>query len=325
MLKTIAAVILLASAAWAQDVPRTYRFANISTTQGYQQIANVFRMCGDIKDISVDDAARTLVTHGTPEQMALTDWLFSQLDVKGTPAPVSHQYQTTGPIPVVRVFYFAHTPSTASAQEIVNVVRTGADVARAAVSWESRSLTVRATSDSVAAAAWLFSQLDAAEPSPGAATQSYRLPGVFDPEMRVVHLAHATQPVEIQELINSVRIIAETNRVFPVNLPGIIMMRGTADMIATAQWLLAQLDVAPNQQGPAPHEQQVPTTWDPVAHVFYLKPTVTPAAAQQIVNTIRASAKVQRIYPCNHVNAVAVRGSAAQITEAATLIAQLDQ
>jgi hypothetical protein len=326
MRKILATALLLSAAAFAQDVQRTFHFASISTHEEYRDIGNGFRMIVELKDVSVDETARTLSTHGTADQIALADWLFPQLDVAGTPAPVSHEYQTTGLNPVVRVFYFAHAPSARAAQEIVNVVRTGADVQRVTVAWESRTMAVRSTREQIAATAWMFSQLDVAAPSPGAPMQSFRLDGdPRSPEMRIVHPAHTSQPAGIQELVNAIRTVADINRVFPVQTAGIIMMRGSADYIATAEWVLSQLDVAENQQGPAPHQQAVTAPYDPMTRVFYLSHTASPEATQQIVNAVRTTAKVARVYPNMQARAVVLRGTPQQVTQAAGIIAEMDR
>jgi len=326
MLRILVTLVLLSGAAFGQDVQRTYQFAHVSTPVGYMEVANVFRTI-DVPDVSLNEAARTLSTHGTAEQMALADWLFPQVDVSGdaAPAPVPHEYQTTGAAPVVRVFYFANTPSIRAAQEIANVIRTAAGVNRLAVAWQSRALTLRATRDEVAAAAWLWPQLDVAEAAPGAPMQSFHMEGVREAEMRVIHLAHAGQPLTMQELVNSVRVIADMNRVFPLTSSGIVMMRGDAESVALAEWVVRQLDVAENQQGPAPHERQIAQNGEPVAHAFYLTHAATPEAVQQIVNAVRTTTKAQRVF-CNwQAKALLLRGTPDQITQAAGIISEMDR
>lgn len=323
--KILTAAMLLSTAAWGQDVQRTYNFVHISSAVGYKEIANVYRTIGDLKDVWVDEAAATLSTHGAADQMALADWLFPQIDVQSTPASVSHWYQATGKDPVVRVFYLAHTPNARAAQEIVNMVRSGADCGRIIVAWESRTVTVRATADQAAVAAWLFTQLDLSAPTPGTPTESYHFPVSWDPEIHIVHLAAATQPYAIQELVNGIRVVADMNRVFPAISQGILMLRGTDDSVATAEWMVSQLNLPPTQQGPAPHQRQTADNTASIVRVFHLSHPGTPESAQEIVRAIRDSARIQRIWTCTQVPAVVVRGTADQVAQAAILVAKMDR
>jgi len=197
----VALFALFAAAAWAQDASRVYHFNNIKTPSGCQQVANVIRSIGDIRDAAVEPSAATLTTSGTPDQMALTDWIWPELDqAPSASAPAPHTYQMTDPPGVVRVFHFAHVRAPYEIQEIVNVVRTGADINRTFPLPESGTIVVRGTADQVGVAEWLISQLDVTGPTPGAPTQAHQFPGVRDPEVRVVHLAHTTSPVGLQEL-----------------------------------------------------------------------------------------------------------------------------
>jgi type II secretory pathway component GspD/PulD (secretin) len=314
----IAAFALFAAAAWGQDVSRVYHFEIVKTAEGCQQVANVIRMIGDIRDVSADATAKTLSTHGTADQMALTDWLFPRLE-----QPDSRQYQMAAG-DLVHVFPLAHTGRPADAQEIVNILRTAGDILRVFPVWDTRSIVARGSADQIALAEWLVPQLDAAEPTPAAPTQAHQFADWRAPEVRVIHVAHSATARSLQELVNAVRTIANINRVFPCNTPQILVVRGTAESVAVAEWLLGQLDQPAGQQGPAPHEQQLKSQSEGV-HVFYLSHADTPQAVQEIANAVRTTANVNRVWPCNQSKALAVRGSAEQVKEVEKLIAQLDR
>jgi len=323
----IGTLTLFAVSAWGQDVTRTYHFANITAPSGFSEVVNIFRTIGDLRDVSVDATNATLLTHGTADQMALTDWLFPELDrPPATPSGVDHSYQMAGTAGVVRVFHFAHASSSPEVQEIVNVVRTAADIQRVFPLMSSKALVTRGTTDQVALVDWLVSEMDVAGPTPGVPVQAHQFAGVIrDSEVRVAHLSYTKTPQAIQELTNTVRTIADMNRVFPVNAPDLLVFRGDADSVALAEWLVSELDQPAGQPGPAPNVQQLTARWDPVARVFYLAHATSPAAVQEIVNSVRAQTHVTRIYPCNAPKALALRGSADQVTAAANLIAQLDR
>ncbi len=107
-----------------------------------------------------------------------------------------------------------------------------------------------------------------------------------------------------------------------------LVFRSTADQVGLADWLLGQLDQPAGQQGPAPHQQQLAAAWarsDSEARVFYLTHAGTGQGLLDIANAIRKTARVPRIFPCAQAKAVAVRGSASQMAQAASLIAELDK
>ena len=325
MHKGIAALqFALISAAFGQDVPRVYHFNTLQGAPVYQEVATAIRTIGDMHQVTVDPTAGSLIASGTADQMALFDWLLPQLDQSpGGAAPPA--YQMAGNTGVVRIFRMEHAASPREMQEIVNVLRTTGDIARVLPLNASRSVVARGSADQITLAAWLVSQLDVAGPDPGARIQASQLPGVADSEVRVIHLAHTTSPSGMIELVNSIRTIADINRVFPYNTAAVIVVRGEPQMVAVAEWLVGQLDQPANQQGPSPHEQEVKARYDPVARVFYLSHAQSSTAIQELTNTLRATVKLQRIFPCVQAGAVSVRGTAEQVSQAEKLIAGLDR
>jgi type II secretory pathway component GspD/PulD (secretin) len=288
---------------------RVYHFANTQSPAGFQEVVSVFRTIGDLRTISVDTANATLTAQGTANQMALTDWLFPELDQPaGAAASANRTYTMAGQDDVVRVFHFAHASKPAQVQQIINVVRTALDINRVFPVMGPGLLVVRGTADQAALADWLVSQLDVTGPKPGAPEQAGQLPGARDPEIRVVHLAHTDSPAGLQELTNSVRTIADMSRVFPVQVADVLVFRSTADQVGLTDWLVGQLDQPAGQQGPAPHQQQLAAAW-----------------ARSDSDAVRKTAKTPRVYPCAQVKAVTVRGSASQMAQAASLIAELDK
>lgn len=318
--QAIGAIALFAAAMWGQDASRVYRFTNFKTPQGYQEVASVIRSTADIRDVTVDAAAQSLTTNGTVDQMALTDWLFPELE-----QPDSREYQMTGTGGVVRVFHLAHAASPREVQEMVNIVRITGDVNRVFPVSETKSMVVRGTTDQMQLTEWLVSQLDIAAPTPGAPVQARQFADLDSPEVRVVHLAHTTTPAATQELVNALRAIADVQRIFPYNTPGIIVMRGSAESVAVGLWMLGQLDQPAGGQGPAPHEQPVTTPGENVARVFYLSHAGTVQALQSIAGAVRGTAAIEKAFPCSQPNALAVRGSTDQMKQAAALITQLDK
>ncbi|HWC98579.1 MAG TPA: secretin N-terminal domain-containing protein [Candidatus Sulfopaludibacter sp.] len=317
----IAALIftLLNGAAFGQDVSRVYRFTAVQNAQGYQEAANGVRAIGGVEKVTVDPTGGILTASGSVEQMALVDWLLPQVDQPASGGIIATgSYQMSGDAGMVRVFHLTRATSPREMQEVVNVLRTSADIARITPLSVSRAVVARGTADQIALTEWLVAQLDVSGPDASAKTQSNRF---RDEEVRVFHLAHTASPQAIQELVNSIRTIADLNRVFPCNTAAAVVLRGPAPYVEVAEWLVGQLDVAGDQPAPGPHEQEVKAPYDPVARVFYLHH----AQAQTLVRALRTTVSVRRIFPCAQAKALAMRGTADQMAQAEKLIAQLDQ
>jgi type II secretory pathway component GspD/PulD (secretin) len=211
-------------------------------------------------------------------------------------------------------------------QEITNVVRAMAETP-AAVNQATKTLSVHGTSAQIALAEWLVSELDqpaAAGPAP--ATHPYTNGRGQDEVVRVFSLAYAQTPVELQELTNLLRSMSDMQRVFPYNSLKLLVARGSADQIALADWLVQQLDrplVTPTPDTGTREIQMTPTIVKTV-RVFYLSHNQSPQDIQGIIDQLRTTG-TQRIYHYNGQKAVAVAGTAEQVTAAENLVRQLDQ
>jgi len=148
----------------------------------------------------------------------------------------------------------------------------------------------------------------------------YLPPNGGDVVVRVFFTAHTRTPQGIQEIVNVIRSIADVQRFYPVNQTMSVVMRGSVDQGALAEWLFNELD-RPAGVPPAatPHEYQFPGSGPGVVRVFY--PNVaTPQALQDMTNQVRSAVKVQRAFPYSLLRALVVRGTAGQVAEAEQLI-----
>jgi len=228
-----------------------------------------------------------------------------------------------------RVFYLSHTDNPQAQMEIDNIVRAMADV-QATHDATKKTLTVQGTPEQIALVEWMLSELDrpaAALPSPVPAIHPYRDERGVDQVVRVFGMAYAVSPVSLQELTNMVRSITDMQRVFPYNSLKLLVMRGEAEQMAMADWLIQQLDRPP---GSAPvdsgtREIHLTRTIMQTARVLYLTHNQSPQELQVIVNRLREATKVQRAYPYNAQRAIAVRGSSDQIAAIERLVKELDR
>ena len=257
----IAAILfasLFTSVASAQTPPtqnQVFDFSNKPTQQGLQEVATILRTVGDIKQLSVDSAASTITVGGTPDQLSMTGWIMRQLD-QPVPADLSvpqpaagstQQYLVAGKSDdVIRVFHLTTVvPNTPQEiQEILTVLRTVADVQKVYNYTALADLVVRGPAAQMAFAEYLINSLDV---KPGSVTTSaefpYRSPGEPDTVAKVFYLANASTPQAIQELLTTLRTVADIQKVFNYTPLRALAIRGAASDIAASEWLIQSLDI----------------------------------------------------------------------------------
>jgi len=323
--------LLFASMAMAQETgvfPLTH-----TDTHGLQQIANAIRSIADPQEISVDEAKQSISVHGTAEQVGLAEWLCAELDKLPGPAAAAarHDYPAAlGGGDRVQLSYLAHVPSPVALQEMLNATRAIADIQRASGYPQLNAIVIRATPDRAAAADWVMDELDRASGPESQVFHEYTVN--FDRRAniaKVLFLANARTPPAIQELVNATRSISDLQRVFPYHSLRALALRGPAEDVALAEWVIKQLD-QPAPQGPdtEAHEYQLPRTVSPdggVARVFYLSTSLTAQGLQDVAYAVRSAANIQRAYPVHQVNAITVRGSNDQVARAEQIIKQHDR
>jgi type II secretory pathway component GspD/PulD (secretin) len=250
-------LLLLPAAALAQptidgEAARIFRFAHAELPQQRQEITNSIRSIAELQRAVVDSQPAALVVRGTPEQLDLAAWVFGELDrAPGPPAAtVMESYKVPGDYaPQVRAFFLAHGGSPQTMQEIVNTVRSVAEVQRVMAYEANAVLVLRGSSDQVELAAWIIRNLDKpagvqSEPKPLEATYNDSSPRPAT-AVRMYRLTHSTTPQAMQELMNAVRSIAEAQRVMIDNAIATLTLRGTPAQAAMATWLVQELDRAP--------------------------------------------------------------------------------
>jgi hypothetical protein len=309
-------------------VDRVLYFAHTESEQSIQEIATLIRTIAEIRAASADTAKRSLTLRGTSGQMGLAEWLFTQLDQPGpNPSPAPHQYRF-GNDDLVRVFYLTHTATVQEFQEVAALTRTMADIRWVFTYNAPRALVVRGTVDQIALADWLVKQVDkpTGERIQSSAPYEYRDPnGRDDNVVRVFYLTHTTTVQDFQEVAVLTRSIADIRRVFTCNAPRALAVRGTADQVALAEWLVNQLDQPAHEQSSAPYEYRAPVVGDGnVVRIFYLTHTATVEDFQTIATQIRKETSIRRVYTYNAPRALALRGTANQMAIAEHMIKNLD-
>lgn len=318
---------MLAASTYGQSTSQVFTFAHTSTPLEFQSIANAVRTIGSIQFVSVDAQAKTLAVSGTASQIALADWLFHDLDIDPEgQKPSTQEYTVSGAgDDVARVFYLTSSLTQRDTQEMVNLLRDIGDIRKVMPVISSPTVLLRGTSAQVALGGWLVNTLE----GPAAGKSQFVIPGAGDTlrdpgsMVRVFYLAADKTLQAAQDLVNTVRTIAAVSKVYPYPADGAIAMRGHPEQIALAEWLIAMLDrPAASQFSTAAFATS--GTQPPAANavrVFYLPQADTQAAILEAVGIIQANVRIPA-FSCSAPRAVAVRGTAAQVLQAESLMAQ---
>ena len=313
---------LLAFAAWGQTSDKVFYFTHLDTSQAMQEVSNAVRGIGDIRDVSLDPAKRSLTVKGTAEQIAIAGWLTAELDKSGT-TPGTHDFPLNDPTtPLVQIIYLSHVDSPRDLQGIVNSVRSATDIQRSFPVNQQKAIVVRGSAAQVKAVDWLLGELDQTGPQTSGSPHEYRLLAADwvtrsgDLVLQVATVTHLKTPQALQEATNLIRGMADIQRCFPVYPRMVLVIRGSDEQISLANWLLQQLD-GPGGQGT--QEFKVGGPGNQVAQVAYVN-AATPQSLQETVNEIQSQAKMQRVFPFSQQRAVALRGTADQLSLAQQVI-----
>ncbi len=231
----------------ADDVERVFHFNHTEVVQNIQEIATVIRAIANVPQASADATQRTLTVHGTAGQIALAEWLFSNLD-KPTNMPESRdsqEYQVPDNDEVVRVFYLTHTETVRNLQEVATTVRSLAEIRRLFTYNALSAVAVRGTAGQIALAGWLLNELDQStnpQRTQASAIPVYRLTENGDDVVRVFYLTHSGSLASFQRIATQVRTAAQIRRLFTYNEPRAVAVRGTDEQIAMADKLIKELD-----------------------------------------------------------------------------------
>jgi type II secretory pathway component GspD/PulD (secretin) len=321
-----ATLILFAmSAAFGQDVGRVFQLHHIDAEKDIFEFATLIRTISDNPQVAADTTAKTLAVHGTATQIAVAEWLFTELDRQTVPDSVSQEFKVSNNADdVVHVFYLPNTATIQDFQEVATTIRTIAEIRRVYTFNTLRALTVRGTADQVAAAGFMIRELDQPAGAKRTDSREFRMTGPGDPgetAVRVFYLPYAATVQQFQEVATLVRTIAEVRRVFTYNAPKALVVRGTADQMAAVDWMVHELGKPVDA---ATLASQPYTMEDPhgenIVRVFYVKDVPTVAAFQQVATQIRTATNIRRVFTYNATMAMAVRGTAAQIAMAEQML-----
>jgi hypothetical protein len=223
---------------------------------------------------------------------------------------------------VALVFYVPQMSSDREAAELINVVRTSAEVQRISRCKGVDGIAVRGTTDQLATTDWLIQQVFGGESTNNSSPQ-YIVANTPVPVIRVFHLQRVTNQQGQAQMINLLRTETELQRIAQMYRGMTVIVRGEVVRVAAAEWLVNELDRAPQA---FPRQTVFEDPWEPaVARIFPLPQVQTQQAAQDIVNLVRSMSELQRVAPYGGggMNTIVARGQPDAIALADWLIGQL--
>ncbi len=218
---------------------------------------------------------------------------------------------------VDRVLHFKHAEATKDLQELVTVVRSITQIAKASFDSTQKTLTLNAPAGQAATAEWLFNQLD--QPVKQQVATSFTTDtGDF---VQTFYLSKSLTNQELYEAATVVRSTGELRHLFVYGPSGAIVVRGSAADMRLAAWLLQKFDLPANRMESAP---RVNDTGDLVQVFYFAQPLPNPQL-QEIATVVRSVGELRRLFAYSPSRAIVVRGSAADLRLAAWLFKEFDQ
>ncbi len=307
-------------AALGADTSRVFQFHHIEGAQPLQEVASMVRVIAEIRTLSVDTAQASISMTAPEGSIQVAEFLLKELDRTSFPDTVTQSFQVAPDgSDVVRVFYLPNTATVQQFQEVATIVRTIPEIRRVFTYNEARAMAVRGTTEEVTAASFIVKELD--QPAGATRTDSADFK-MADPanlgetQMRIIYAPFASSIQQFQEVATLIRTVGEIRRVYTCNAPKAITIRGTADQVALASWIVKELGkpVTPDTLASPTYDYPVPDReGQNTVRIFYVKDVPTVQAFQQIVTQIRMKTQMRRVFTYNATMALAVRGTADQI------------
>jgi type II secretory pathway component GspD/PulD (secretin) len=317
------ATMLFASFAHAQT---TFDFTNKPSPKGLQEVATVLRTVGDIKGLTIDSAAATITVTGTPDELATAGWIIHQLD---QPVPVnSAQYVMPGKSDdVIQVFHLNHvSPGTPQQiQEILTILRTVGDIQKVFNDTALSDLVVRGTANQLALSDYIIKGVDIAPRTVTVAATPefhYSEPSRPNDVVRVFYLSHTSTPQQMQEILTTLRTVADIQKVFNYTSLNALTIRGTPSDLASCEFLIGKLDLPADAKSAPPAEFSIPG--GNVIGVYYTS-NLSGKKLTAAVTLLRDNLQLSKTFMKTTPQTLIYRGTADQIAKAEQLIKQKDQ
>jgi len=192
---------------------------------------------------------------------------------------------------LVRVFYTPKIADERDAIVFINAVRVSAEVR-----WISRcngvsGIVLRGTNDQLGITEWLIQQVYGSDTT-GNSQPQYVIANSPTGVIRTFHLQRTTNQQGQAEMVNMLRTATELQRVAQIYIGMTVIVRGEPEKVALAEWLVNELDVAPQ---PFARERVTENKWVPVVRIFPLPQVQSTQALAELVNLTLKMTELQRV------------------------------
>jgi hypothetical protein len=326
-------VTLFAAVTQAQEADRVLHFSTMKSSYNLEEIATVIRAISAIPKIGIDTSEQSLSLHGTAEQVALCEWLFTNLDKPNAPpSAAKHEYRVSDSADdVVRLFFLTNPEIPRGVREVATVVRSLVNARQLFVYDDLGAVAVRGTEEEIRTVEFLLNEMDkpAVHAGPNlrsSASPEFRMNQQPENLVRVFYLPNTKTVRDFQEVATLVRSIMDVRRLFTYNAARAIAARGTDEQMVVVKWLFANLDAA---SATATHsgvdEYRLSPTIDDFVRVIYLAHATTPERLQETATQVRTKTGIRRLFTYTVPSAIVIRDSTEKLALAARLIQEQDK
>jgi hypothetical protein len=315
----LSAPIVFGQATADTTVTRVFNFHHIEKQQELEELGTMIRAIADVPQLSLDETKLSMSLAATPDRISIAEYLFTELDRQSLPDFATKDFHVAGSADdVVRVFFLKNTSTVQDFQEVATAIRVTTEMRRIFTLNELRALAVRGTADQVAGTEWLVRELIQPDGAKRTDSPVYKM---IDPskmgstDVRVFYLPYTDKVQDFQEVATLVRTIAEIRQVFTYNGPKALILRGSKDQIALADWMVHELGKPVTAVASTKYTYVDPydRNHENTVRIYYLPDTPTVKAFQQVATQIRVDTKMRRVFTYNPTRAMALRGTEAQL------------
>lgn len=225
----------------ADDVIQIVNASAARTPAALQELVNVARTAADVNRVLPLNASKLIVVRGPSDRAKMIEWSVQQL--LSTQPPHVAEYMladddTHIPSKRVHIYFLQKATAPLQIQELVNVVRTAADINRVFPFQQTPALVVRANDSAMQVADWLVRSLDIAPPGKGMASEHVQIMTPYPDsatEQRIFYIPTTAAPATLQTLVTRLRTETASPRVFPFSEAAAVVFRGNPTQAAKAE------------------------------------------------------------------------------------------
>ena len=308
---------------------KTLHFANTPSGLHREQIATVIRGLteGDLKLQNGELGVRA-----SGEQLQLAESLLAILDrTPDMPAPqptsaAPGEFRLNNGTELVRLVYLPWVGTNQQLAEVSTIVRSTSEIKRLFVYEPLKVMAMRGSTEQLASGEWLVAQLAPGVRANEGDKREFQLASSApDRVLRIAKASFVESPRELAEAATVVRAITGIRRVFTENQGQNLALRGTAEQMQVADWLLQRFANKPRVRmvaytGTVPENSREPA--DAIADHLVLHYLNVPdrGTLEKVAGEVRKEGQIPYVFLYGPHNAVAIRGNASQLATADRLL-----